>query len=333
MRSFQSWSTIFSNALTKNKRSYGICLLVLAIPLFSQGPHIQKPSFEVISIKPSAPASSFGGGGTDGDRYVMHGTTLKILLQIAYRTPAPDGAKDKALLRADQVLGGPSWIDSDHFDVEAKVGCAGGIVSDDEIQLMVQSMLEDRFQLRVHYEKRDLPVYDLVIAKGGPKLKLSQDQTRAVLPAELTTLPPCAAPPADKPAVPPVINSRAIPRGLLFVLKNISGVTLTGTAVPIAGLAGMLQGQAGRLVLDKTGLTELFDIDFRFSNPPSPPIAADAVPNSPGPAGAGRQPVVTESNVPELFTAIEEQLGLRLESGKAPLDVLVIDSVSRPSEN
>jgi uncharacterized protein (TIGR03435 family) len=255
----------------------------------------------------------------------MHGATLKVMLQVAYRTSRT------AVLREDQVLGGPSWIDSDLFDVEAKAGCAGGVVSDDQIQLMVQSMLEDRFQLRAHYEKRDLPVYDLVVAKGGPKMKMSQDQTPPVLPAELTTLPPCAPPPADKSAVAPVINSRAIPRGILLVMKNASDVTMTGTAVPIADLVQMLQGQAGRLVVDRTGMKELFDIKLQFSNRFPSSTAAEARNSSTHPGGA--QPAVTESDVPGLFTVIEEQLGLRLESAKAPLDVLMIDSVQRPTEN
>src|SRR5215475_7317646 len=127
-------------------------------------------------------------------------------------------------------------------------------------------MLEDRFQLRAHYEKRDLPVYDLVVAKGGPKLKMSQDQTPALRPAALTPPTPCAPPPTEKAVGPPAIDSHAIPRGILLVMKNLSDVTMTGTAVPIGDLVTMLQGQAGRLVIDKTDMKELFDINLKFRN-------------------------------------------------------------------
>lgn len=296
-----------------------------AILLASETLLAQKPKFEVVSIKPSAPGSSFSGGGVDGNRYVMRGATLKILLQIAYKT------SKTAVLREDQVLGGPVWIDSDHFDVEAKAGCARGAISDDQLQLMAQSILEDRFQLRAHYETRDLPVYDLVVAKGGLRMKMSHDQTPAVRPAEMTTPPLCAPDPpaADRAAGPPTINSHSIPRGMLLVMRNASEVNMTGTGVPIADLVQMLQGQAGRWIIDKTGMNELFDINLKFSRQSSSTPEAR---NSPAQSGAG-QPATVESDVPELFTAIQEQLGLRLESAKAALDVLVIDSVQKPSEN
>jgi uncharacterized protein (TIGR03435 family) len=309
-------ATVFASALLFISLSY------------AQTPS-QKPKFEVVSIKPSGPGSFPSSGGTDGDRFVMQNTTVKVLLQVAYRTLSPGGAD--VLLRADQVLGGPAWIDSDRFDVEAKIGCKGGIASDVEIKLMVQSMLEDRFQLKAHYEKRDLPVYDLVAAKGGPKMKMSQDQTRAVFPAEFTTLPPCAKPPAETAAVRPAIDSRAIPRGILLVTRSSSIVMMTGMAVPIADLVNLLQGQAGRLVVDKTGMKELFDIKLSFSKESSRQPVADVAQNSPSQAGGDR--AMTDSNLPDLFTAIREQLGLTLESTKGMLNVLVIDSVQRPAEN
>src|SRR5207249_3635370 len=140
-------------------------------PLLSQTAPDKKPSFEVVSIKPSAPNSGIRGGGPRGDRYNMTGASLRMLLQTAYQkignTP----------LSQLQIIGGPNWIDSDRYDVQAKADCSGGIISREQLQLMVQSMLEDRFQLKAHMETRELPIYNLVVDKNGPKIKPAADQT------------------------------------------------------------------------------------------------------------------------------------------------------------
>src|SRR5215471_13832615 len=142
-------------------------------PLLSQTFSGPKPSFEVISIKPTAPSLSFiRGGAARGDRYNMAGANLRMLLQNAYGRPTA-GIPFGQL----QIIGGPSWIDSDRWDVQATADCSGGVLSREQVQLMVQSMLEDRFQLKAHMETRELPIYNLVVAKDGPKLKESADQT------------------------------------------------------------------------------------------------------------------------------------------------------------
>src|SRR5262245_44476883 len=142
-----------------------------AIPLLSQTTS-PKPSFEVVSIKPSPPNFGLRGGGPSGDRLTLTGASLRMLLQNAYGragTGFPGGQL--------QIVGGPSWIDSDRYDIQAKADCSGGVLSREQTQLMVQSMLEDRFQLKAHMETRELPIYNLVVAKDGPKLKKSEDQT------------------------------------------------------------------------------------------------------------------------------------------------------------
>src|SRR5262249_21320644 len=131
-----------------------------------------KPSFEVVSIKPSAPTLGIRGGGPRGDRFSMTGASLKMLLQMAYGRP-----NNNALFGQLQISGGPNWMDSDRYDIEAKADCSGGVLSREQLQLMVRSMLEDRFQLKAHMETRELPIYNLVVAKDGPKLKASADQT------------------------------------------------------------------------------------------------------------------------------------------------------------
>src|SRR2546421_11566395 len=117
------------------------------IPLLSQTAPNPKPAFEVISIKPSAPNLGLRGGGPRGDRYSMVGATLKMLLQTAYSRPSSGGLPAQL-----QVIGGPNWIDTDRYDIQATADCSGGALSREQTQLMVQSMLEDRFQLKAHTE-------------------------------------------------------------------------------------------------------------------------------------------------------------------------------------
>jgi uncharacterized protein (TIGR03435 family) len=122
------------------------------IPLLSQtSPATPKAklSFEVVSIKPSAPNLGIRGGGARGDRYTMSGATLKMLLQNAYQPIATTGTVSQI-----QIIGGPTWIDADRYDIQATADCSGGVLSRGQIQSMVQSMLEDRFQLKAHMETR-----------------------------------------------------------------------------------------------------------------------------------------------------------------------------------
>ena len=138
------------------------------LPAASQTP-AQKPSFEVASVKlnNSAVARSTIGGGAA--RFLATSKTLRALMQFAY-------SKEGLFLSSDQIIGGPDWLDTDHFDIEAKPQGDPSLISGEQARLMVQSLLEDRFHLKVHHELRQLPVYNLVVAKNGPKLKLSDDQ-------------------------------------------------------------------------------------------------------------------------------------------------------------
>src|SRR5215471_1859414 len=143
------------------------------LPLLSQTSPPPKPSFDVISIKPSAPVPRGGviGGGTRGDRFTMVSSTLRMLLQRAYQRPSTTPVAPL------QIAGGPNWIDSDRYDIQATANCSSGALSTEQIQLMVRSMLEERFQLKAHMETREGQVYNLVVAKNSPKIKQSEDQT------------------------------------------------------------------------------------------------------------------------------------------------------------
>src|SRR5215471_15802550 len=149
-----------------------LCLILAAVPLLSQTGQTAKPSFDVISIKPSAPVNgpSIRGGGARGNRYTMSNATLRMLLQN-YQRIAPGAPVGQI-----QIVGAPNWIDSDRYDIQATMDCSNGVLSRDQVQLMVQSMMEDRFQLKAHMETRELPVYNLVVGKDGAKIKASADQ-------------------------------------------------------------------------------------------------------------------------------------------------------------
>src|SRR5262249_6004640 len=222
---------------------------------------------------------------------------LKMLMMNAYR------------VRDFEIYGGPGWIDTDRWDVEAKAE-EGSITNlqfadpnvVDPISLRVQSLMQDQFHLKIHRETRNLAVYDLVVANGGSKMKMSDDQTPLSLP--------------ERGAAPP--PSGVIPRGTI----RMNGGRLTARAAFFASFVSILLQQVGRLVVDKTGLKGMFDFTLEWTphNRSSPHIAGLDTPTPP-----------TERAFPSIFTAIQEQLGLRLVSSRGPVETLVIDSVEKPT--
>jgi uncharacterized protein (TIGR03435 family) len=313
-----------------------------------------KPSFEVVSIKPSDPSLNIRGGGPrGGDRYTMAGATLRMLIQQAYTNPSsPPGSMI-------EIVGGPSWMDSDRYNIEAKADCSGGILSRDQLMLMVQSMLEDRFQLKARMETRELPVYNLVVAREGLKMKESTDQTPVGLggrgaPQPCSPVPAAAAvPPPPPPPLPPpgggqrgfVIDPAQMPRGAMLMMLNQQGMTMQGAGVGVGNLISAMQQFVGRPVIDKTGITGLFDFTLQFSRDGLPGVPGGPTltqsggpsPNPFGPGGGGgltgpNAPPTALDPMPTLFSAIQD-LGLRLEATKGPVPVVVIESVQKPSEN
>jgi uncharacterized protein (TIGR03435 family) len=311
--------------------------LGLTARLFSQTPP-PKPSFDVISIKPAAPLGNGPiriGGGTQGDRFTMNSANLRMLLQMAYQQ-----AGNTPLGGQLTIIGGPGWMDSDRYDVQAKADCSGGTIPRERVQLMVQSLLEDRFQLKAHKETRELPIYTMVVAKDGPKIKRSADQTPATPPIPLPS--PCEAPAnANPPPFPPpgrgnpFAPGAPVPRGSMMIGMGNGTMTMRAAAQPFLAIVRMLQQQVGRTIVDKTGLEGLYDFELTFSpeglsSPfgrglPMPPPGLGA------PAGPASAPTAVDP-LPSLFTAIQE-LGLKLEPGKGPVEVLVIDAVEKPTEN
>jgi uncharacterized protein (TIGR03435 family) len=276
----------------------------ILICLLSFAPQGSRPSFEVATIKQTTAVQGRSRlADQPGGRLVATRITLTALIAAAYQGNPPTG----------QMVGGPAWIDSDLWDIEAKapegyVPRSTTFGFPPQMVLMLQSLLEDRFQLKLHRETRESAIYDLMIAKGGSKLRLSEDQT-----------PPSMPGPGASPLQP-----GTIPRG---AMKMVNG-DFEASAVPFADFTRALAAlYLHRPVNDKTGLKGLYDIKLRWT--PDPAIGAPVGPGGP----VAPAPPSADPSGPDIFTAIQEQLGLKLDSAKGPVEVLVIDSVQRPSVN
>jgi len=270
--------------------------------LFASGTLIgQQPAFDVVSITPN-PSGLVDGriNMTPGGRVEWPGTTLRRLLGLAYMRHAFD---------AREIVGGPSWINSESFTVIATAGRPiqnrpDGFPSD--LVAMLRTLVEDRFKVRVHNEQRDAPIYTLVHARAdrrtGSALRPVPDMCAESMKAMVNQ------PRRDGP--PPC--SFGGPPG-----------QLVGTGVTMAMFANVLTRYVGRPVVDRTGLDGSFDLALTFD----PASAAPGVP------GAPPGPARTDDTSPSIVTALQEQLGLKLESTRGPIDVLVIDQAERPAPN
>jgi len=273
-----------------------------------------RPRFDVVSIKPCMPdvakpgdgVPTYGGDSSPGRLSIGCGVLADTdntgMIQVAYNRYA---SGQLTSMKVIPIEGGPDWIHSERFEIDAKLDGHPSILMMEGP--MMQTILEDRFQLKIHRETRQGPVYELALGKGSPKLKPLQDGscTPVVLGRPLPLLPDgqhrC--------------RNMVSPRGSV----EIEG----GTLSMFAGLLGMV---LDRPVIDKTGITSYFEIQLVFS--PDDSAAPRPVTADPGGSAAVRAP-----DAPGIFQAIQEQLGLRLVPAKGPVDVLVIDHIQRPSEN
>ena len=259
--------------------------------------------YEVASIKSNKSGINMVRLMFSPDGLTATNGTLQMFIHAAY------GVED------NQISGGPSWLNSDHYDIEAKMDSATADalhkLSEDqgrlERQQMLQALLADRFKLTIHRETRELPVYALVLAKNGPKIQ--------------------EAKPGD--TYPNGIkgpDGRAV-GGVIFMNGRGSA---TGQGLPISGLVRFLSGQLGRTVVDKTGLTAKYDFTLQWT----PDESQGAMLKGPGPGPQSTSsPPPPDPSGPSIFTAVQEQLGLKLESQKGPVEILVIDHAEQPSEN
>jgi uncharacterized protein (TIGR03435 family) len=266
-----------------------------------------RPAFEVASIKAnkSGIPGKLGMGFQPG-RLTARNYTLKELIQGAY---AFDG---------NQIFGGPSWIDDDRFDVEAKGDFTlAGFLPDaagspPRAYQMLGTRLVERFKLSVHTETRQLPIYALVMAhrdgEVGPRLRRSGIDCEAILAAIVQSGRPPAPP---EPGKGPPCSGRPGPG------------RVTGNSLTMLQFANMLAPYTDRIVRDQTGMAGGFDWDLEWT-----PAAGEY--GGPGPRDSVDR---SSADGPSLFTALQEQLGLKLESTRGPVSVLVIDRAERPTED
>jgi uncharacterized protein (TIGR03435 family) len=281
------------------------------------------PQFEVASVKPAAPitagtkiriGSSGGPGTSDPGQVTYTNLTLKNLLTTAY------GVKI-------YQISGPSWLDTERYDIIAKMPPE---TTKGDFALMRQNLLAERFKLTLHHETKDLPVYELVVAKSGSKLKPWVEDPNAPLPPVLATPPPIGK--DGLGSVPPGATRMSI-----SMTNGVQRLRMTSSRQSLPRLADMLANQLGRPVIDKTGLTGDYDYTLEFSPEGlGGGMLAGLPPPLPPPGGGGPpEPTSTaDQDSPGLLAAVQEQLGLKLESKKGPLDLLVIDHAEKtPTEN
>jgi uncharacterized protein (TIGR03435 family) len=245
-----------------------------------------QPGFEVASVKrnPGAPPGHMTFQASPGGHLTVENMPLLLLIQRAYG------------VRAFQVAGGPSWIDADRYDIDAK---AGHDVPEDQVTgPMLQALLENRCHLKVRREAREMPVLNLTQATTGTRLtKSNAADCDPTLPCHEVVL-------SISPAGARLRGQQATTAQLVFTLANIMG----------------------RPVLDQTALTQAFDLDLQVNLGSLDGIA--------GFGGLGASTIqTTDSQAPSILTALPQQLGLKLTPGKGPIEVLVIDHVDRPTEN
>jgi uncharacterized protein (TIGR03435 family) len=235
------------------------------------------PAFDVISIKPNKSGSGRVSLSRDDGNFDASNVSLKTMVLNAYG------------LKEAQLFGLPKWDESARFDIKAKVVEPDKKVlealTEEQDRDMLQPILTERFQLQFHHETKILPVYELVVAKGGPKFQESK----------IT---------GDEKA------GNGMGAGSMRIRNNV----MSSTAIPLASLVGQLSSQLHRVVVDKTGLNGKYDLDLSWS-------PDDGAPPDP------------DSAAPSIFTALQEQLGLRLQPSKSPVETFVIDHVELPSED
>ncbi len=264
----------------------------------ADGPAVQP--FEVATIKPSRPGDNMVQLFMSHGKFTTKGETLKGIIKLAYDIKSDN-----------QLSGGPSWISSEKYDIEAKEEAS---VADKlqklsfeeqakQVRLMVQALLADRFNLKVSHQTKDLPVYALVVAKSGPKLT----QTEVPQPA-----------------------SDGAPNKAFRGIRMMGPGQLSATNINIGLLADILSGQPelGRLVIDQTGLKGNYDWTLKWTPDQSAQMSKGA-----DDAHATADAAPLDSSGPSIFTALEEQLGLKLEAKKGPVETLVIENIEKASEN
>jgi uncharacterized protein (TIGR03435 family) len=256
---------------------------VMTMRLDAQAP-VATPQFDVASVKPNISGDGRVRIGLQpGGHFSVINMPLRMLVKSAY------GLQDS------QLIGGPSWMATDCFDILAT---AAGNPTQERLALMMRALLAERFGFAAHHEVRDLPIYALVSArpdgKPGPQLRQTTSECEKGVRSTSPRL----------PGAPPACGMRM-------------GVgTLIAGGMPLSQLATMLGHEVDRVVQDQTGLTGKFDFDLSWT-PEGNAVAPTAPP--------------ADAKPPSLFVALQEQLGLKLDAQRASVDVIVVDKIGRPT--
>jgi len=262
-------------------------IIVAAAEAQALPPSSDQPRFDVASLKVNKTNDGIVFDQSQKGRYTISGFTLAALIRSAYR------------VQEFQIVGGPDWMNSDRFNIEATYVEAAGVPS--RTDLMLRTLLEERFKLAVHNETRERPVYALILVRPdrrfGPQLQESATDCATAKGADS----------CGSSVGPGFIRSRG--RTMAQFAESLSRLTNTGSSL-------------NRLIVDKTGLEGQYNVTLKFTPENIPP---------PGPTPAGFLPV--DPNGPSIFTALQEQLGLKLDAQRAPVEVLIVDRAERPTEN
>jgi uncharacterized protein (TIGR03435 family) len=263
-----------------------------------QGDSAQPLAFDVVSIRPYPRNNMMISIRTTPDGVSVSGMPMHMVLREAFG------------VTNDQLLGEPGWVATDRYDVEGKVAPEDApklkLLSTDQRWTMLLPALEERCNLKFHHETRELTVYLLVIAKGGPKMQPAQQVGNVAPSGPMGPAPGNVAPPPPPPGPG-------------------AGMFFSGRSATVESLAHELSRTLGNPVIDKTGLTGKYDYRLQFA-------PDDSVRASMPPPAMGSAPP-PEADGPSIFTALQEQLGLKLVAQKQPVDVIVIDHMEQPTPN
>ena len=273
-----------------------VTILLTGGVVLAQTPAAPNPSFEVASVKPNTSNSGSSSARSVKGSFTILNQSARMVIVNAYD------------VLPERVVGGPSWIDNTRFDVNAR---APEGTPDSQLPLMMRTLLAERFKLVARTEMREQPVYALILATPGqlgPNLKPSADCNKAAQ----SSFGPRGFGPGASPGLAPPPQGQ-LPACGVRSSSDGRGTTIFGGARTMADLARTLDGTGGRVVVDRTGLTGTFNFELRY--------ARDNLQSPPG----------NDSDLPTVFTALQEQLGLKLESERGPVEFLVIDSVEPPT--
>ena len=267
-----------------------------------------RPAFEVTTVKPNKSGEMrVSMRIIPGGAYEAFNVTLGAMIRMAFR------------LQDFQLVGAPGWLDQDRFDIVGKAPAGEPL----DLQLRMQSLLGERFNLKAREETREFPIYALVVANPGrlgPKLTPSKVDCAAAARGRGTAPTPTPTPMRMEPGTRPECG------------MTTNGGRLMAGGFTMTQLANSLSQFAGRSVVDRSGLTGAYDLDLEFT--PDPALRGRGMGGGlpPGLPPPGSEGVVDPAGV-SIFTAMQEQLGLKFDSQRGPVPVLVIESVSQPTEN